>query len=208
MVYIFSRFLCWLFFKIFLRLKITGQEFIPQKGGCIVASNHISFLDPPLMGSAINRPSYFMAKSELFNNKLFAKFFKMAHTFPVKRNEQDHSAITTALDLLKKGKVLVIFPEGGRNIDGSKEIQLGVGFLAQLANVPVLPALVVGSDKALPADSKFVKLHKTEVYFGQPIYPQEVAQTGLRRKELYKLITQRVVDKINELRYSYENNCC
>lgn len=200
MIYIFCRFLCWLLCRVLLRAKITGKKFIPKKDGCIIASNHISFLDPPLVGSSVNRPTYFMGKKELFDHEIFGNFMLLVHTFPVKRDEPNHAAISKAVKLLKQGKALVLFPEGGRNIDGSKESLLGIGFLAQLANVPIVPALVVDTDKALPHGAKFIKLHKIEIYFGQPIFPEEFIHLGLRRKELYKAITQKVMGKINELK--------
>lgn len=206
MVYIIARFICSFVCHIFFGLKITGRKFIPRKGGCIIASNHLSFLDPPLVGSSVNRPTYFMGKSELFETKLSAFFFKRFHTFPVKRDVADHAAISKAVKFLKEGMVLVIFPEGGRNVDGSKEIQLGLGFLAQLANVPVVPALVVGSDIALPHGAKFIKIHEVEVRFGEPLYPQEFANTHLKRKELYRAITQKVMDKISELKNKNEDS--
>jgi 1-acyl-sn-glycerol-3-phosphate acyltransferase len=147
-----------------------------------------------------------MAKNELFQSKSSDRFFRALHTFPVRRDEQDHAAISKAVKLLKEGKVLVIFPEGGRNIDGSKEIQLGVGFLAQLAQVPVVPTLVVGSDKALAPNAKFIKLHPVEVRFGEPIFPQEFSQAHLKRKELSQAITQKVMDKITELKNKNEDS--
>lgn len=206
MVYIISRFICSFLCHIFFGLKITGRKFIPKKGGCIIASNHLSFLDPPLVGSSVNRPTYFMGKSELFKTNFSAFLLTQFHTFPVKRDGQDHRAISQAVKFLKCGHVLVIFPEGGRNIDGTKEIQLGVGFLAQLANVPVVPTLVIGSDRALPHGAKFIKMHKVEVRFGAPLYPQEFASTNLKGKELYQAVTQRVMDKISELKNKNEDS--
>ncbi len=202
MIYIIARFLCSFFCHIFLGLKIIGRNNIPRKGGCIIASNHLSYLDPPLVGSSVNRPTYFMGKSELFDNKLSAFLFNHFNTFPIKRDEQDHRAISKAVKFLKGGNVLVIFPEGGRNADGSKEIQLGVGFLAQLANVPVVPTLVAGSAHG----AKIIKMHRVEVRFGQAIFPTEFAHTHLKGKELYKVITERVMDKINELKNKNENS--
>lgn len=206
MIYIIARFLCSFFCHIFLGLKIVGRNNIPRKGGCIIASNHVSFLDPPLVGASVNRPTYFMGKSELFDNKLSAFLFNHFNTFPVKRDEADHAAISKAVKFLKRGEVLVIFPEGGRNMDGSKEIQLGVGFLAQLANVPVVPTLIVGSDKALPHGAKVIKIRRAEVRFGQPIFPHEFAHTHLKRKELYKAISERAMDKISELKNKNEDS--
>ena len=198
MIYIIARFICSFICHIFCGLKIIGRKNIPRKGGCIIASNHVSYLDPPLIGASVDRPTYFMGKSELFKSKLSAWFFRGFHTFPVKRDDADHAAISKAVRFLKEGNALVIFPEGGRNIDGTKEIQLGVGFLAHLANVPVVPALIIGSDIALPHGAKFIKIHKVEVYFGAPLYPQEFANIHLKGKELYKAVTQRVMDKISE----------
>lgn len=208
MIYIVCRFICWLVCHIFVRIKISGKEFIPRKGGCLIASNHISFLDPPAVGSSVNRTTYFMAKSELFESKLFGNFVSKLHCFPVKREGQDHTAISTAIKILREGKALVIFPEGGRNIDGSKETLLGVGFLAHLANVPVVPTAVIGTDKALPPDAKFIRLHKIEVHFGQPIYPEQFTHSHLRRKEIYKAITQKVMESIAQLKNTYGRSYC
>lgn len=206
MVYIIARFICSFICHIFCGLKITGRTNIPRKGGCIIASNHVSYLDPPLIGSSVDRPTYFMGKSELFKSKFSAWLFWGFNTFPVRRDIADHAAISKAVKLLKEGNVLVIFPEGGRNVDGTKEIQLGVGFLSHLANVPVIPALIIGSDIALPHGAKFIRMHKVEVRFGEPIFPEEFANTHLKRKELYKAITEGVMDKIDELNNINEDN--
>jgi 1-acyl-sn-glycerol-3-phosphate acyltransferase len=128
-------------FTVVFRLKITGLSNLPETGGFIIASNHNSLIDPPLVGSSIRQPVYFMAKKELFKIPVFGRLITATHAFPVNREFPGPSAIKKAIGLLRKGKVLLVFPEGTRKSE-SKKIHKGVALLAHKAGVPVIPAKI------------------------------------------------------------------
>lgn len=183
----------WIFYRIFLRLKIVGREHIPSKGGYLIASNHLSNLDPMLIGIAAGRKISFMAKSTLFKNFLFSFILRGVMAFPIKRESRDIGAIKEAIRRLKNSGGLVVFPQGTRrtsNID-TEGIKGGVGFLAAKANVPIIPALIQGSDKVLPPGSRFIRLSRVVVTFGSPI--------SCLQGSSYEQITNEVMGVIKKL---------
>jgi 1-acyl-sn-glycerol-3-phosphate acyltransferase len=153
-------------FSIVFRWRISGVENIPA-GGAIIAANHISLWDPPVVGTAIPRRAHFMAKEELFANPVFGWLISKLGAFPVRRGAADRTAIKTALTLLKNGSILVIFPEGTRSKDGKLGApEAGLALLALKAGVPVIPAAVIGTNKIF-RDGHV--LPKFCIRFGKPI---------------------------------------
>jgi len=133
---------------IFFRLTRLGREHLPS-GGLILAANHRSFLDPFLIGCCVRRPIYFVAKRELFANRLQGWFLNCLGAFPVRRGESDEESVDTALALLERGEAVVIFPEGTRIRHGSVDRpKRGVGRLALESGAPVVPVAVTGSEHA------------------------------------------------------------
>ncbi len=159
-----------LIFKLFFNLKVFGKENIPKSGGFILASNHLSNFDPPLMAAAYPRPLNFMAKEELFRNYLFGKILSNLHAFPVKRGGSDMVAIRKAIKILNAGQGLLIFPQGTRkNSFESDNLKRGISFLAKKTGVQIIPAKIFGTDTALASGSRKVKLCKIRVVFGRPM---------------------------------------
>ena len=118
-------------------------------GGLILAANHRSFLDPFIIGCCLRRPIYFVAKQELFANRLQGWFLNCLGAFPVRRGESDEESVATALALLERGEAVVIFPEGTRIRHGSVDRpKRGVGRLALESGAPVVPVAVTGSERA------------------------------------------------------------
>jgi len=192
MVYLISRALAVLLAKILFRIKVRGKKNIPQKGSFILASNHLSYLDPGLVGVACPRKLNYMARHDLFSNPLFSWWLYKVGVFPVKRESIDSSALKEAIRYLKNGNPLLVFPEGTRGTEGSfLEPQPGIGFLATKADVPVIPAFVKGSSRALAKGAKFIRLHKISVYFGQQIF--------IERRMPYQEIAQKIMESIRQL---------
>jgi len=192
MVYFFSRFLSLILFKIAFRFKAFGKKNIPKRGAFILASNHISYLDPIALGIACPRKLNFMARHDLFSNYLFSKWLSCVGVFPVKRNSADLSALKEAMRRLKNGAGLVLFPEGSRGFEGdSNQPQPGIGFLAAKLNVPVVPAFVKGSQEALPRGAKFIKPVEVSVYFGKQII--------IERRMPYQDIAGLIMENIRHL---------
>jgi len=179
--------------KIFFRLEVVGFENIPRKGGIIIASNHLSLLDPIIVAAACllgHRKIEFMAKAELFRNRIFGRFISYLHAFPISRNRRDITAIKEAMKRLKAGKVLLMFPEGQRSKDANLlDAQSGIGLLAKRTNTPILPTFIKGTDRALPKGGRFIRPKKVTVYFGD-LY-------SIEEKELsYSQIAEQAMSKV------------
>jgi len=166
-------------FFVFFRFRVQGREHIPAQGGFILAGNHVSFLDPVLFGAGCPRSLYYMARDTLFRRRFFAWLLRAVHTFPLKRRAADFEAIRKGLRYLAAGEGLLIFPEGTRQVGGrAGRAFAGVGFLARKASVPVVPAYVSGSDKALPKGTKKLRLAPLRVVYGPPIPPPAGAEVS------------------------------
>ncbi len=137
-----------LIYKILFPVQVTGFDNIPSKGPVIICSNHISWWDPPLLGSIIHRKVYAMAKEELFKYFLFGKIIRYMGAFPVKREVADRRALKEALKVLSEGSVLILFPEGTRSKIGKVQKPLpGIGFIALKSKAPVVPVAIKGPYK-------------------------------------------------------------
>jgi len=143
-------------------LRIVGIENVPASGGLVVAANHISNLDPPILGVALPRPVFYMAKVELFAIPVLGPLIRRLNAFPVDRAAGGTAALRASLRLLKQGRCVVVFPEGGRNVSGTNEEKGGAAFLASASGVPVLPAAIVGTRRLRP-------FHPITVVFGAPL---------------------------------------
>lgn len=158
-----------LIFKLVFRWRIEGVENIPQEGGAIIAANHISLWDPPLVGTAFKRHIHFMAKEELFKIPLITPIIKVLKAFPVKRGTADRAAIRNALSLLGQGELLGLFPEGTRSKTGELgKPEPGIAMIALKANVPIIPAAISGTNCVFRNGSL---LPVFTIRFGPPIYP-------------------------------------
>ncbi len=150
------------FLHLVFRIRIVGKENVPLTGGGILAVNHRSNWDVVVAGIAVPRKLRFMAKSELFDNKLLGKLISSLGAFPVHRGKGDIGAIKAALGKLKANHIVAMFPEGKRVKEGELEsAKPGVVMLAIRGKVPVIPAYISG---------KYKWFGKITVYFGPPIY--------------------------------------
>ncbi len=189
-------------FRILLRVTTYGCENIPKGKAFIVASNHRSHLDPPLLNSVFPEPLTFLAKEELFKPPL-GWFIKHMRTIPVKRGKGDTSALETALELLSQGYPVAIFPEGTRAEPGNfLKPKIGVGLLAIKSKAPVIPVLIEGTDKILPRGSKIPRFfHSVKVFIGFPktYVNQEDNPRG------YKKVALDIMEEIKKLHYGLES---
>lgn len=198
MLYSILRLFSLLILKVLFRLKVRGREYIPKRGAFILASNHVSYLDPVAVGVACPRKLNFMAKDDLFINPWSSRFFSDLGVFAVKRDSADLSALKDAMRRLNNGEALVIFPEGSRSVNGKFfQPQAGIGFLAAKLNVPVIPAFVKGTERALPKGAKFLKPAKISVCFGKEI--------PIERRMPYQDIARSIMENIRHLSCSLSN---
>ena len=135
------RALFWAFAKVAYGLRVEDADRVPREGGLVMAINHISAWDPPVMGSSVPREISFMAKKELFEKKASALLMRGLHAFPIDRRRSDVSAVKEAMRRLKDGRAVGVFVQGTRS-DGDAEALDGAAFLAQRAGVPLQPAAI------------------------------------------------------------------
>ena len=144
------------------RYRVIGAEKVPRSGGVIIAANHISNFDPPLLGIGVPRPVSYMAKKELFALPVLGPLLPHLHAFPVDRQAGGTAALRASLRMLKDGRCVGIFPEGGRNVSGTNEEKAGAAFLAAASGAPVVPAAIVGTRSLRP-------FRRITVVFGDPL---------------------------------------
>lgn len=194
-LYRIGKIVCLPIMKIFYRYKIINGNSIPQEGAYIIASNHMSFSDPVLLGLGQRRRLFFMAKSELFRNKFFAALIRALGAFPVERGAGDGKAIKTGEDLISEGNVMTIFIEGGRTKTGElMRPRSGCALVAQQMQVPVVPACITitGNPKRLFA--------KRVIHFGEPLTPDMLGLTPDGDRRQLKNATNMIMDEIRKMR--------
>ena len=193
-LYSFGKVLLMPWYKLLYRYKKIGSENIPEEGGFILASNHLSFSDPVLLGLCSKRRLFFMAKIELFENKFFSAVIRALGAFPVDRGSGDGKAIKTGIDIIEEGNPMTIFLEGGRSKTGElMRPRSGCALLAQQTGFPVVPCCITKRN--------FNRMFsKTIIHFGEPISFEELgfkAECG--RREL-RNATNKIMDEIKRMR--------
>ncbi|HVA38274.1 MAG TPA: lysophospholipid acyltransferase family protein [Candidatus Dormibacteraeota bacterium] len=175
-LYALARGLLLALFRTVWRMRVAGTEHVPRSGPLILACNHVSYLDPPVLGCAAPRPVTFMAKIELFRIPVLGPLIAAVGAFPVDRGKGDVVAIRTAVKELERGGCIGIFPEGGRVRPGEERAaQPGVALLAYLSRARVVPAAIVGSNQA-------IRLTKISVRFGEPMELRPAAKKATREE--------------------------
>ena len=206
MLYLIIRFIALVLSKVLFRLERFGTQNIPLKGGFILAANHSSYLDPPLLAAACPRVLSFLAIKSLFKHALFGGFISRLNAFPIKSHSGDIKAMRWAIKILQQGRGLLIFPEGGRYNDGRLHEPLeGIGLIAAKTKVPVVPAFIQDTDKALPMHGKFIRPKKIKVYFGQAIRIQNL-KSQLSNDDFYQRIAQKTMEEIRGLKEQNTNS--
>lgn len=180
-------------YKLVYDFNIEGIENIPQDRPVILASNHRSYADPVILTMPMKLPVTYMAKEELFKNKLFGWFIRKLGAFPVKRGAGDMSVIEDSANILRSGKNLVIFPEGTRSRDGKVgKGKTGVALIAAMSGADVVPCGICFEGEKLHFRSKLT------LKFGKVIKAEEIHVTDNSPKEL-KAVKHRIMSAITEL---------
>jgi 1-acyl-sn-glycerol-3-phosphate acyltransferase len=186
--------------KIYWRLSAKGRENIPKEGGVLLVANHASYLDPPLIGSYSTRPVNILAKSELFKIPIFNLIIKALGAIPIRREMIDRKSLRIAVDLLKDGCVLLVFPEGTRTRNGSiGNPKPGSGLIAKMADVAIVPVYIQGSYETLPRRRIFPKPNKIKIHFGKSF---TISDSGydVKEKDFVYILSNFMIDKIKELK--------
>lgn len=167
-VYWLVRTPCQIFFHLYFRMVRLGRENIPRTGPAIIASNHRSFLDPFIIGTMARRPMYYVAKKEIFFHPVASWLLAALGAFPVARGEGDTQMILTAKELLERGELVLIFPEGTRTRPGPLgDPRRGVGRLALETGVPVIPVAIIGTEAVRRGWR--IRPHKVRARAGRPL---------------------------------------
>lgn len=186
----------------FFALQVEGLEHVPQAGPAILAPNHVSYVDPVLVGISIRRRAHFMAKKELFRNPLVGWILRGLQAYPVTRERVDPSTLKRTLDLLAHGQVVLMFPEGtrgdGRTLGPAKA---GIAVVAARSGVPVVPVFHWGAEQVLPRGGRRLRRVPLRVRFGPPL---RFAGGARADREAVETFGRQLMEAIAALRPSTE----
>jgi 1-acyl-sn-glycerol-3-phosphate acyltransferase len=199
----------WLFFRFlyatYFRWRVFNPERVPQDGPVILASNHASFLDPPLVGSGLKRGCNYLARESLFRYPGVGALLRSWQAVPVDRDGGGASGLKAILDRLLAGGVIILFPEGTRTKDGQLQpARSGIGLTVIKSNAPVVPVRVFGTFEAYGRTAKFPKPHRVSVKYGLPmefraLRAEAKTCTKPRLKEIYQQVADEIMSEIARL---------
>ncbi len=204
-LYSFGKIFCQWIIQLFIPSQVNNKENMPTNGKVIVCCNHIGLSDPVRLAFSQHRQIYYMAKSELFENKPLGLLLRLLGAFPVQRGRGDKQAINRAKELLDEGQVLGLFIEGTRSKDGNPlQPKAGVVMIAHNYHAPILPCCITAKNGGLPKT-----FHKCIVSYGELIQPEDLGIVNGTGSE-YRTACRVVMDKIAELRErdikAFQNN--
>jgi 1-acyl-sn-glycerol-3-phosphate acyltransferase len=187
-------------FDMFFRGEVVGLNNLPQHGGFLLAANHASHLDPPMIGCQISRQIAYFARKTLWKGGVSSWWLDSVGVIPVDRDGgQDVGAIKRVLRALKEERGLILFPEGTRTVDGQLQpAKPGVGFMACKTQVPVVPVRIFGSFEAFGKGRKLRLGTPVTVVFGKPLLPSfyDDPKAG---KERAQIASERIMTEIARL---------
>ena len=170
MVYRISKFVLWVFLRLWCGFRVEGGQHEPRSGPLLIVSNHVSDLDPLVVGVALRRRVHYMAKAELFRPPLLRWWVTACGAFPVRRGEPDRQALRTARGILERGGALVMFPEGTRGSGRQlRPPEPGAALLALWTGAPILPLAIIGTDEVLSRGARRLSRASISVRLGPPI---------------------------------------
>ena len=193
-------YLTWVLARLLFRFRVVHRDRIPQQGPLILAMNHQSYLDPPLVGISAHREVYFLARDTLLDSPVLGWLLPRMNVVPVDQEGNDRSALKALLRLLKAGHATVVFPEGARTLDGNLQPALpGLGFVIAKTLAPVLPMRIFGAREALPRGGGGLHLERITIVVGELMHFTE-ADLQPRGKEVYQRLSERVMAGIGSIR--------
>ncbi len=191
------------YFHVFHKHKTFGLEHLPD-GACIIAPNHASFYDPPIISISSPQEVYFLAKKDLFKNFFFGMIIRNLNALPVTGTINDLSSFKMICRVLQENKKIVVFPEGIRTTDGKlSSIKSGIGMLALRNNCPIIPTYIHGTFDIWSKHKRFPLFKgQTACVFGEAIYP--LAYKNMEKKIAQEIISIKVETSLINLQKKYE----
>ena len=200
MFYKICRSICYLVVILFWSLKIKGGNFVNHKGPLILAANHVSYLDPVIVGISVKRPIIFIAKKEVFDIPILSFILRKLGVIPVDKKNINPASVKKIITLLKKGHIIGIFPEGTRSLNGQLlKLNSGMIKIALQTNAPIIPIGINGTFDIYPPHAKipaFFKRKNIYVNFGKPIH---LDSSKRKDAEYLEESLQKIEQEIKEL---------
>ena len=186
-------------FQTLYRVKVYDLKKVPRSGSVLLCSNHISYLDPVVIGAYIPRVTYFMAKKELFKVSFLSNLVTFLNAFPVRRNSTDRYAFDTSLKILNEKNILGLFPEGGRSVDGIvREGKKGIGLISLLSRSNILPIAISGTNMIIQKNHKRIFFPKIKLIVGDIIETKKIIAAN-DKKEAIDLMVSKTMKSIKKL---------
>lgn len=193
------RFVLWIIGLVYFRVRCRGTENVPNSGGALLLANHQSHLDPPLIGMMIPPQINYLARETLFKNRFFGAFIRSIGSIPIDRDGMGIGGIKATLRCLKRGEMVLMFPEGTRSPDGNMQpLKPGFAALAKRGGVPLVPIGIDGAFQAFPRGKKFPRPGRVRIVIGPPIETATAQQ--LDDDALVALVEERLRECWSEAR--------
>jgi 1-acyl-sn-glycerol-3-phosphate acyltransferase len=197
--------MCRVVFRTYFRWNVYEAARVPASGPAILAANHASLLDPPLVGAALNREICYLARESLFENPIFGALLRSWNVVPVDRDGGGAAGLRAIMDRLNEGNAVILFPEGTRSPDGHLQpARSGIGLLAIKSSAPVIPIRVFGTFNAFGKRMRLPRPRSVAVKFGRPLNlhswraeARDCSKTRL--KEIYQATARAIMDHIARL---------
>ena len=186
--------------KTLFSFRVVNSERIIENGGVIIAMNHQSFLDPPLIGICCKRDIFFLARKSLFSWPILGPLLPKMNNIPVDRDGADLGALKTMIKLVRAGECITVFPEGTRTSDGHiQPPKAGIGMIIAKTMAPVVPMRIFGAFEAFPRNRKLPLRRPITIVVGEPIHFTEADIVGNPR-EVYQKLSEQVIKAIGEIK--------
>ena len=181
------------------RYRVEGQ--VPSQGGLLIAANHASYLDIPMLGCGMKRRAWYLGRNDLFPIPVLNNILQALGWIPVKLGRLDREAFGKAINLIRSGKVVVIFPEGARSYDGHlRPAKAGIGVIVSQTGCPVVPAYLKGTFDVLPRGAWWPRVSQVMVRFGEPLtFETTQPRDKVESKQFYQQVSRTVMKQIAAL---------
>lgn len=192
----------WCFFRavfaVYFRWRVFNARRVPQEGAVILAANHVSFIDPPLVGAGLSRTVIMLARKSLFRFPGFGRLLRLWHAVPVDPDAGSVSGLKTILKRLQAGNAVLVFPEGSRSFDGRLQRgRAGLGLIVIKSAAAVVPVRIWGAHKAYGRRALIPRPNRVIMKYGRPMLFRELREeAACSSRPRVKEICQEVVDQV------------